>query len=200
MDKQIICSYCNSTNVYLDTNYYHEVHGYWCDDCKSYFTASFIDWSKTWKDTTDGEWAVDCIEDMPKNVIGFVYCINFTDGTKYIGKKNLYITRTLKALKNGKRRIEALKTIYQNTGKGKREVFDIIQKESNWKTYQGSAKECKTKTVKERLILCYAFNKYQLTYLETKYLMVWDVLEDDTFINDNILGKFYKCDLLTQKE
>lgn len=159
-----------------------------------------IKWSKPWAYITDGEWEVNCIEDMPKNVIGFVYQINFTDGTKYIGKKNLYVTRTLKALKSGKERKETVKRVYHNTGKGKREAVDIIKKESDWKTYQGSHKDCKNKTVKEKYILAYAYNKYQLTYLEVREQMKANVLECDNYLNDNILGKFYKSDLLTQKE
>ena len=47
----------------------------------------------------------------------------------------------------------------------------------------------------ERQILESAPNKKLLTYYETKYQMVYQVLEKpDEFWNDNILGKFYTKD------
>ena len=135
---------------------------------------------------------IKSIEDMPEGVIGFVYELTFTDNTKYIGKKNLYTTRTIKALKNGKLRDNAIKCVYRNTGKGFRQKFDVIKKESNWKVYQGSAKECKNKTVARKEIIQYAFSNQELTYLEAKMLFKYGVLENANYINDNILGKFYR--------
>ena len=47
----------------------------------------------------------------------------------------------------------------------------------------------------EREILESASTKKLLTYYETKYQMVYQVLEKpDEFWNDNILGKFYTKD------
>ena len=66
---------------------------------------------------------IKSINDMPEGVIGFVYELIFTDNTKYIGKKNLYTTRTIKALKNGKSRDNTIKCVYRNTGKGFRQKF-----------------------------------------------------------------------------
>lgn len=135
---------------------------------------------------------VKSIEDMPEGVIGFVYKLTFTDNTKYIGKKNLYTTRTVKALKNGKLRENTVDHLYRNTGKGFRQKFDVIKKESNWKIYQGSAIECKNKTVARKEIIQYAFSNQELTYLEAKMQFKYDVLENANYINDNILGKFYR--------
>lgn len=135
---------------------------------------------------------INSINDMPEGVIGFVYKIIFTDGSKYIGKKNLYTTKTVKSLKNDKLRPNTVNRIFKNTGKGFRQKFDIIKKESDWKTYQGSAKECKNKTVERKEILQYAYSHQELTYLETKMLFKYDVLESAYYINDNILGKFYR--------
>ena len=40
-----------------------------------------------------------------------------------------------------------------------------------------------------------AFNKKHLTYLETKYLFSYEVLENpEEYYNDNILGKFFTSD------
>jgi len=139
---------------------------------------------------------VNSIDDMPKGTYGFIYRITFMDGMKYIGKKNIYSVRTKTALKNGKVR-EGAERIYKNTGKGFRQAFDIVKAESDWKSYCGSHKECKIRKPKIREILHYAFNKLQLTYLEAKYLFACEVLEDETYINDNILGSFYRssfCD------
>jgi len=129
-----------------------------------------------------------------ENVIGFVYLIEYTDGTKYIGKKNIYCTKTLPILKNGKYRPNC-ERILKNTGKGYRQPFDIVKKETNWKKYKGSHEDCKNKNIKNKYILAYAHTKLQLTYYEVKYQFIFGVLEDTKFINDNILGKFYRENL-----
>ena len=44
-------------------------------------------------------------------------------------------------------------------------------------------------------ILQYVSNKKQLTYFECKYLFINEVLDSrNNYINDNILGKFYRKD------
>lgn len=133
---------------------------------------------------------VTSLDDIPKGVIGFVYLLYFEDGTKYIGKKNLFSKTTLPALKNGTIRPYATR-IYKNVNK-KRTPFDVVTKESNWKTYKGSSKNTKNITPIKRKILRYAISKMELTYLETKYLFVLGALESDTYLNDNVLGKFYR--------
>lgn len=132
------------------------------------------------------------IKDMPKNVMGFVYLITYVDNSMYIGKKNLYSTRTVKARKDGKFRPNTLERIYRNTGKNFRQAYDLIKVESNWKTYLGSHKECQIRIPEQKEILQYAFTNLQLTYLEAKWLFSCSVLERTDFINDNILGKFYR--------
>jgi len=138
------------------------------------------------------------IEQIDSSIIGFVYVIEFTDGTKYIGKKNFYSTRTLPALKSGKIREGAIRTF--KIGKGKREYYDIVKKESNWKTYQGSHINCKDKIPKYKRILAYADSKLQLTYLEAKFLFSFDVLLNPKYLNDNILGTFYRVNLLPNND
>jgi hypothetical protein len=52
----------------------------------------------------------------------------------------------------------------------------------------------------ERKILEFVPNKKLLTYYECKYLFINEVLEaHNNYINDNILGKFYKKDFLNDK-
>ena len=41
-------------------------------------------------------------------------------------------------------------------------------------------------------VLELAKTKRELTYLEVKYQMKYEVLEHDEFINENVLGKFFK--------
>jgi len=47
----------------------------------------------------------------------------------------------------------------------------------------------------ERNILHFCFSKKQLTYYEINYQIKYNVLEVDSY-NDNILGKFYRKDLI----
>ena len=91
----------------------------------------------------------------------------------------------------------------EQTGRGRRSLYKIVQKESDWKKYIGSNSKLKrqitegevTKDDLKRQILEIALNKKHLTYLETKYLFQMEVLENpDEYLNDNILGKFFTSD------
>ena len=124
------------------------------------------------------------IEQIPKNSFGFIYQSTYiTTNEKYLFKKVLFFNRTLPPLKGMKR---------------KRKVV----KESDWQTYYGSHEKIKTllkenkQSEFQREILEFAFNKKHLTYLETKYLFCNNVLENEEYINDNILGKFFRKDLV----
>jgi len=127
---------------------------------------------------------IENIEQFPKDCFGFIYEVQHIEsGKKYIGKKQLMSNRTLPPLKGQKR---------------KRKVV----KESDWKTYYGSQKEIK-ELVKEnqgkgfhREILQFCFTKKQLTYYELKWQFAKGVLENDEYLNDNLLGKFFKKDLV----
>lgn len=140
------------------------------------------------------------ISDMPEGTYGFIYEVVHTPtAQKYIGKKVLFFERNVKL---GKRELEALKEERKAAGIGGRvpQKKKVI-KESDWKTYYGSHPIIK-KLVKEsppdeftRRILCFCKNKKHLTYYETKYLFINEVLENrNNYINDNVLGKFYRKD------
>ena len=127
---------------------------------------------------------INSIEDMPTDTFGFVYLVTHTpSGKKYLGKKQLISNRTLPPLKRQKKKRK-------------------IQKESDWKTYYGSQTEVK-QLVKEsqdmldfvREIIIFTSTKKQLTYFETKLQFVNEVLENDEYLNSNILGKFFRKDL-----
>jgi len=129
---------------------------------------------------------LDDILKIDKDILGFVYYIELDNGTKYIGKKNIFSIR--------KKHFSKAK-LKEITDKRKK-TYEMIKKESDWLTYNGSSRKLKAdlkngvKVVK-RDILGFATSKQDLTYLETKYLFINDVLYDDKFHNDNILGKFY---------
>jgi hypothetical protein len=123
-------------------------------------------------------------ESIPEGSEGFVYKITHTPtGKYYIGKKSLWAKRTLPPLKGKKR---------------KRRVI----KESDWKKYHSSNDWIKSQ-VKEgnkdnfkREIIQFCPSKKSLTYYELRWQMHYDVLADDNCLNENLLGKFYRKDLV----
>lgn len=127
--------------------------------------------------------AINSIADMPKGAIGFVYLItNKEKYEMYIGKKSLYSTIKRKF---GKKESASV------TDKRKK-LYEMVTKESNWKTYQSSNKEVQGWKEPSKQILEFAYSKKELSYLEEKYLFKNDVLEDKTYKNDNIGGKYFK--------
>jgi hypothetical protein len=144
------------------------------------------------------EQVIEKIEDMPQGTFGFIYITTHTSsGVSYIGKKSLY--------HNVKRKLTK-KELAEHTGRGRKPTTEVVQKESDWKTYYGSTKQI-VELIKggkqedfTREILQFVFNKKLLTYHECKYLFSYGVLENpDKWMNDNILGKFYTKDFATQE-
>jgi hypothetical protein len=140
------------------------------------------------------------VETMPEGTYGFIYeVLHIPTGKKYLGKKVLYFERNKKL---GKRELAALREERKAKGIGGRvPAKKKVIKESDWQTYYGSQKEI-LELVKngkqedfKRNILQYVQNKKQLTYFECKHLFINEVLESrNNYINDNILGKFYRKD------
>ena len=131
------------------------------------------------------------ISQLPASATGFIYMLVYSTDCAYIGQKSLYSYTTLPALKNGTQRPNSIRIAHNKNGK--RVYFDKVQKESNWKTYTSSSKDIPPEAViTERRILELAYSKRELTYLETKLLFQYEVLESDKFYNLNILGKFYQ--------
>ena len=133
------------------------------------------------------------LEDLPQDTYGFVYIsIHQPTGKSYIGKKSLFHNVRKKLTK---------KQLVEQTGRGRKPITEIVQKESDWKTYYGSAKPI-LDLLKEgkqeeftREILQLVPNKKLLTYYECKYLFMLGVIEQqDGYFNDNILGKFFRKD------
>lgn len=135
------------------------------------------------------------ISQFPENTYGFIYKVTHKPtGKAYIGKKVLYFNKKVKLGK---------KELALQTGPGRKSTTKTITKESDWKTYYGSEPEIKKliseqgPDVFERIILKLVDSKKLLTYFETKYQFIYEVLEQsDKWFNSNILGKFYSKDFL----
>ena len=146
-----------------------------------------MNWLYNGKEITD-------ISQFHPDTFGFVYKVTTPDGRKYIGKKVLY--------HNQKKKLTKVE-LSEQTGRGRRKSYKVVQKESDWKKYVGSNSELKRKLTEgevtledlDKQILEIALHKKHLTYLETKYLFCCEVLENpEEYYNDNILGKFFTND------
>ena len=134
----------------------------------------------------------------PEDYEGFVYKItNLNTGKFYIGKKVFW---------NNKKKKLTKKQLAELTGPGRKATFEIIRTESDWKTYWGSNKELLAdvkslgKDNFERIILKPCKTRKELTYYEMHYQCVNGCITNSTnhSYNDNILGKFFRKDFVTQ--
>jgi hypothetical protein len=114
------------------------------------------------------------IDSLPDEVNYFVYKIDYTNGTSYIGSKVVRSELRTKPLvgmrKNAKR---------------------VSRKESNWKTYVGSSKLNAGLAIALKEILHLCSNKRSSTYLEHKELFCRGAIESRLYNNANIGGKFF---------
>ena len=139
------------------------------------------------------EKVIEKIEDFPQDTFGFIYIVTYRPtGKSYIGKKVLYHNVKKKLTK---------KELAEQTGPGRKSATKVVAKESDWKTYYGSAKPI-LELIKDgkqedftREIIQLVPNKKLLTYYECKLLFQYGVLENPNYYyNDNILGKFFTKD------
>ncbi len=130
---------------------------------------------------------------------GFLYVIEFEDGTKYCGQKKIKSEITLPALKNGKIRDGHSHFINKNKNH-KRVKMEIVVKESNWRSYTGSYDKStfENNKITSRKILNVFKTKKALGYAEMEFQVKNNVLLDDTWRNTNIIGKYFKKDLLDE--
>ena len=134
------------------------------------------------------------LKQLKRNTMGFVYRIDhIPSGKSYVGKKFLVFTRKQKL---GKKELK----LFEGQ-KGRPPKFKVVSKESDWKTYWSSNKQLleliknEPKENFKRIILNFCTSKKELTYFETKYQFLYEVLEkSNEFFNDNILGKFFSRD------
>lgn len=123
---------------------------------------------------------------------GYIYMtVDLKENWSYIGKKNFFLKQNKKL---GKKEIAALPT-----ARGRKPSTKEVITESDWKTYYGSSETIKAlpdKNKLKRYLLRLCKTKTELTYWETKYLFQYEVLENERFINNTILGKFFKGDFV----
>lgn len=114
------------------------------------------------------------VEELPQDVVGFVYIItNTTNDRQYIGKKLAKFSRTKPPLK-GKKNKRRTKV------------------ESDWKDYYGSSDELNEDIAQlgkdnfKREILFYCYSKSELSYIEAREQFNYKVLESDKYYNGHI--------------
>ena len=117
-------------------------------------------------------------EDLSDDVVGFVYLITYTNGKKYVGKK---LVRGIRKLRPTKKQL-AIRKNYKRT-----EEQDLP-----FTNYNGSSKMSEGLTIQSKEILELCSDKLNTTYCETKWLMRLDVLCDETYLNENIAGTYYR--------
>lgn len=125
---------------------------------------------------------------IPEGAVGFIYEMEaIIDGkaVRYIGKKNFYSTTKKKF---GKRAVANMED--------KRAKKYTVQVKPNYQNYYSSNKVLqdahKNGIPIKRFMVKICFSKTELTYHETKYQFVREVLEKEEYLNANILGRFYK--------
>lgn len=119
---------------------------------------------------------IKSLQDVPKGANSFVYIITFNNGMKYVGYKALYH-----------------KVLSKKTTSRRR-----VKKESDWKSYTGSIKDAvynekrKAGTIfpVTRIIMKFCVSDHY--YQEAKLQFKLNVLEDPTYYNTNIMGKFFR--------
>ena len=123
-------------------------------------------------------------ENTPEGAVGFVYkMIHTPTGRFYIGKKSLNQVRRLKPLK----------------GKTRKRV---VRSASDWEKYYSSNEWIKSEVKEgragdfEREIIQFCFSKKSLSYYEIKWQFHYDVLANEQSINENLMGKFFRRDII----
>lgn len=130
-------------------------------------------------------------EDIPEGAEGFIYAMKAViDGEEklYIGKKNFY---SVTNVKKGKRELAAME---DKRGSKKKQVKKLKYENyfSSNKVLMAAHKE----GVKiKRLILHICNSKRELTYQEARYMFKLDVLENEKYLNNSILSRFYRVHL-----
>jgi hypothetical protein len=140
----------------------------------------------SWKINKDGKQMEFTEEMIPEKAVGFVYLMTaIVDGkfVKYIGKKNFYSDVKTKL---GKKEMPTDKRLKQYKRVRKFTYKNYYSSNEVLKAHKQSGGEI------QRIIIEFAYSKIQLTYLECKHLFMEEVLESEEYLNNNILGKFYK--------
>ena len=127
------------------------------------------------------------VEELPQDVVGFVYIItNTTNDRQYIGKKLAKFSRSRPPLK-GKKNKRRTKV------------------ESDWRDYYGSSDELNEdierigKDSFKREILFYCYSKSELSYIEAREQFNYRVLESDKYYNGHIRVRVHGKGILKEQ-
>lgn len=140
---------------------------------------------------------VEDISFFPDDIYGFVYILWYSDGKRYIGKKSLYCFKTMNPLANGKIR-NGHQFFFNKILNHKKVQREMVKVESNWLEYQGSFDGAKEKRPEKKEIVYLAKSNQELAYLEAKLIFEHDALRNMYYINENVIGRFYRDKLLTR--
>lgn len=156
---------------------------------------------------------VNKISDLPKeeqNAFGFIYCIALNHGGKsfeYYGRKNFFSVKTKRASKKQikERGKSAFKRKKQKKGKnaGDWYYYELTKTEMKWQDYNSSSKEVlqmiKNGAQFTKYIVQIVHEESMMNYYECKHQFCSGVLEDERFLNGNILGRFHKKNILNKR-
>lgn len=127
------------------------------------------------------------VEELPEDVVGFVYIItNTTNDRQYIGKKLAKFSRSKPPLKGKKNRRRT-------------------KVESDWRDYYGSSDELNEdiahlgKDNFKREILFYCYSKSELSYIEAREQFNYKVLESDKYYNGHIRVRVHGKGILKEQ-
>jgi len=116
---------------------------------------------------------------------GFIYRIDYEDEFYYYGKKD-FVSDVKTPL--GK------KALAEQTDK-RLKTYKRVQRETNWRTYEGSH-DAIGFTIKCKTIIRLCRTKRELTFREAEIQFKQGVLFSEKCLNKNILGKFFKGNIL----
>lgn len=125
--------------------------------------------------------AVNSHEDLLPGCTDIVYCIYYTSGKKYIGKKSL---RSMRRLKPTKKQLEIRKNYKR-----------VELKDLPFVDYVGSSKETEGHEIDHKEILYQTSTKKAATYIEAGILFNEHAIFSDEYLNLNISGTFFDNDL-----
>ena len=125
-------------------------------------------------------------EMIPNDAIGFIYRMDTIyegKSVSYIGRKTFFTDAKTKILK-------------KNLPKDKRKKTYTRVRKMTYQNYYSSNIVLKNLHKDghpiRREIIRICCSKTEMSYYETKYQFVHEVLESDEWLNGNILGRFYK--------
>jgi len=156
---------------------------------------------------------INKISDLPEseqNAFGFIYCIVLNHGGKsyeYYGRKNFFSIKTKRASQKAirERGKSDFRRKKQKKGKNAGEwyYYELTRTEMKWQDYNSSSKEVlqmiKNGAQFTKYIVQIVQEESMMNYFECKHQFCSGVLEEERFLNGNILGRFHKQNIINKK-